>query len=410
MPDTEYEYRTAVTRLDVDSDERRALEETIDAFRDGCQIATDLAWNECYRPDEVQSLAYDTVRDRTGLKSQHAILATHRAAEAIRGCVDRFAADKSATKPTFTAPSVAYDARTLTLFDDGTVSLTTLGSRVRCQLVLPEEDDGYQYQFLDDEAWSLTESTLTARDGAYYLHLGFRRPRTPVLTAEGGTVLGVDLGVENIAVTSTARFFSGSELNHRRRAFKRRRAALRGVGTESSRQTLSRLEGRERRYARDVLHRVANGIIEEAQAYGCRAIALEDLGRLQEITPNIDWFHAWAFRRLADYVEYKATTHGIDVVYVDPANTSRRCPECGCTTAGNRPHRGHFSCLECDRRQHADYNAAINIALRGVRRGQQPSRRTGARRCALKSGTVTPNCEFTAYPDGSEAESADKSL
>jgi len=34
-----------------------------------------------------------------------------------------------------------------------------------------------------------------------------------------GTVLGVDLGIENLAVTSTASFFSGRELTHDLREF-----------------------------------------------------------------------------------------------------------------------------------------------------------------------------------------------
>lgn len=408
VPD-EYSHRTAITRLELSLSERRAIEETIDAYREGCQIATDLAWNECYQPGDVQSLAYDEVRDRTGLKSQHAILATHQAAEAITGCVDRFEAGLQASKPEFTAPSITYDARTMTLFDDGTVSLTTLGSRVRCDLALPSDEDGYQYQYLDDGRWSVAESTLTVRDGECYLHIGFRRPQPDPSIAEGGTVLGVDLGVENLAVTSTACFFSGGELNHRRREFKRRRQRLLERGTESAKETLDSIEGRERRYVRDELHCVSKAIVEEAETQDCHVIALEDLDRIQEVLPRMDWFRSWAYGRLATFIEYKAATRGIEVVTVDSRNTSKRCPECGHVDSTNRPTLAQFRCTKCNRQQHADYNAAVNIGLRYVRRGPQSSRRTGASRCALKSGTVTPSGEFIAHPDGSEVESADKS-
>jgi hypothetical protein len=64
---------------------------------------------------------------------------------------------------------VKYDTRTITLFDDGTVLLSTTASRVRCDLALPDDDDGYQRQYLDSDEWSPTESTLTARDGDYFL-------------------------------------------------------------------------------------------------------------------------------------------------------------------------------------------------------------------------------------------------
>ncbi len=66
----------------------------------------------------------------------------------------------------------------MTLFDDDTVSLSTTESRVRCDLALPDTDNGYQRQYLDSDEWSVTESTLTARDGDYFLHIGFRRPKT----------------------------------------------------------------------------------------------------------------------------------------------------------------------------------------------------------------------------------------
>jgi len=76
------------------------------------------------------------------------------------------------------------------------VSLSTTASRVRCDLALPDADDGYQRQYLDSDEWSVTESTLTARDGDYFLHIGFRRPKNDAErnTAEDGTVLGIDSG------------------------------------------------------------------------------------------------------------------------------------------------------------------------------------------------------------------------
>jgi putative transposase len=37
----------------------------------------------------------------------------------------------------------------MTLFDDETVSLSTTESRVRCELALPDAEDGYQRGYLD---------------------------------------------------------------------------------------------------------------------------------------------------------------------------------------------------------------------------------------------------------------------
>jgi len=409
VPDDEY--RTAVTRLEVSETDRQLLERTISEWQRGCNIAVEKAWgNHDLASRRVQSIAYDEIREQTDLKSQHAVLATHHAAEAMRSCVEQLGYG-AATKPSFTAPTIRYGQRSMTLFEDESISLTTIESRVRCPLALPEEADGYQYQFLDDDSWSLTQSTLTIRDGTFYLHLGFRRPLSPSgSTAEDGTVLGVDLGLDNLAVTSTAQFFSGGQLRHRRQEFERVREGLQQTRTRSAYRTLSRVNGRERRYARDVLHRVANGILAEALRYRCDKIAFESLDDIRNRIPEAGYFHRWAFRLLRSFVEYKARDSGIDVVTVDPSNTSRRCSDCGHTAAENRPTRDQFVCQKCGNEANADYNAAKNVGLRYVRRGLQSSRRTGASRCALKSGTVTPNGNFSPYPDGFEAEFSDKAV
>ncbi|MFC7130081.1 RNA-guided endonuclease InsQ/TnpB family protein [Haloferax chudinovii] len=401
--------RTAITRLSVDGEQRELLEETISEWKRGCQIATDMAWGRCNAKSDVQPLAYDDVREHTGLGSQHAILATHQAAEAITGSLEHRSNGKTVSKPTFTAPTVTYDTRTMTLFDDDTVSLTTTESRVRCPLALPDADDGYQRQYLDSDEWSVTESTLTARNGDYFLHIGFRRPKTDTErnTAEDGTVLGVDLGIENLAVTSTASFVSERELTHNLREFETVRAGLQQTGTRSAHRTLEQSSGRELRYIRDVLHRASNAIVNEARRYECDVIAFEDLTHIRDRT-GASWGHKWAFRTLYEQVEYKAESEGIAVKQVGSAYTSKRCAECGFTADENRPTRNDFQCVKCGSEANADYNAAKNIGMRYVRRGQQSSRRTGDSQLALKSGTVTLSGGFTAHPDGFEAEFMDK--
>ncbi|WP_336361782.1 RNA-guided endonuclease InsQ/TnpB family protein [Haladaptatus sp. ZSTT2] len=405
----DYVRRTAITRLEVTDEQRDLLEETISEWKRGCQLATDMAWGKCNAKSDVQPLAYDDVRECTDLGSQHAILATHQAAQAITGCIERRSKGKKASKPTFTAPTVKYDTRTMTLFDDDTVSLSTTESRVRCPLVLPDANDGYQRQYLDSDKWSVTESTLTPRDGNYFLHIGFRRAKndTERTTAEDGTVLGVDLGIENLAVTSTAFFFNGRELTHDLREFEKVRAGLQQTGTRSAHRTLEQSSGRELRYVRDVLHRASNAIVNEALRYECNVIAFEDLTHIRERT-GASWGHKWAFRTLYEQVEYKAEAVGISVKQVGSAYTSKRCAECGFTANENRLTRDDFRCVKCGAEANADYNAAKNIGMRYVRRGHQSSRRTGNSQLALKSGTVTPSGGFTAHPDGFEAEFMDK--
>ena len=394
----DYHHRTAITRLETTDRQAARLEHTIAEYQRAANIAVD-AGHEIgeRRKTRLQARVYEDIREGTELASQHAILAIHQAAEALRGVHQLRAHGRSPSKPKFTSPTVTYDSRTMTVDrDDESVSLTTTDRRIQCRLVLPTDDDGYQQQYLYSDEWELTESTLTARDGDYCLHLGFRTEATDD-TAECGTVLGVDLGIENLAVTSTAQFVSGRELTHEHREFEKVSGGLQQTGTQSAHRTYVKRGSAQARFNRDYLHRVSNKIVHEAVEYGCTHIAFEDMRYIREGMPGRRKFHQWAHRQLVRRVEYKARAEAIEVVFVEPANTSRRCSECGYTSSANRIERDLFECQDCGSEANADYNAAKNVGLRYVRSGQQTSGRTGDSRLALKSGTVHPDSGFVQY-------------
>lgn len=390
--DEEYHRRTLITRLALSPHDERLLRETTNAWLEACNLASELAWDDVTAARDVQSLAYDHIREKTTLGSQHVILATHSAARAIRSGIERQKSGLKTSQPEFTTPSMSFDSRTMTIFPEKEqVSLTTCGDhdRIRADLVLSENDDGYQQQFLRSAEWQPTESTVHYRDGNWFLHIGVRKPRDERPEIENGTVLGVDLGVEQIAVTSTAKFFSAGELNHRRREFERTRSQLQARGSRSAHRTLERVCGRETKYVKHVLHGVANGIIEEANEHDCDGIIFESLTGIRERIPEATWHSKWAFETLFRFIEYKAAAAGMFVETVDPHYTSQRCPECGDTREANRRSRSWFACHSCGCCGHADYVASKNVASKYLRRDQQASRRRGVSQYALKSGTVS---------------------
>lgn len=77
---------------------------------------------------------------------------------------------------------------------------------------------------------------------------------------------------------------------------------------------------------------------------------------------------------LVNAILVKAEEAGREVVFVNPANTSRRCARCGHTAAENRVTQAKFECLACGHVDHADRNAALNILRAGT------ALRTAARR------------------------------
>lgn len=70
----------------------------------------------------------------------------------------------------------------------------------------------------------------------------------------------------------------------------------------------------------------------------------------------------------------KAESAGREVIAVDPRNTSRQCPECGLTSAENRPTQEKFHCISCGHQEHADTVGATNVLRAGlVRREAAPA-------------------------------------
>ncbi|MFJ2032262.1 RNA-guided endonuclease InsQ/TnpB family protein [Streptosporangium sp. NPDC087985] len=211
------------------------------------------------------------------------------------------------------------------------------------------------------------ESDLVCRDGTWFLIATCEVPDRPVAVPDG--FLGVDLGIANLATTSDGAHHSGKGLNavrHRHRELRRR---LQAKATKSAKRLLKKRRRAEARFAADVNHTIAKRIVTEAERTG-RGIALEDLQGIRERVrlrkPQRVTLHAWSFRRLGGFIAYRAARAGVAVVHVDPAYTSQECSVCGHVDKRSRPGQAIFICTSCGFAEHADVNAARNIAARGV--------------------------------------------
>jgi putative transposase len=201
-------------------------------------------------------------------------------------------------------------------------------------------------------------------------------------TADGW--IGVDLGVENIAVTSDrpmARELMttyGSDapngaagrgsVKDRRTRNRELRQKLQKKNTKSAKRLLRKRAGTEARFAADVNHQIAKRIVAEAERTG-RGIAVEELTGIRERVrlrkPHRATHASWAFAQLGAFLTYKAARAGVPFVQVDPAYTSQRCTACGYIDRRNRTSQSEFVCRYCGFiAEHADILGADNIALR----------------------------------------------
>jgi IS605 OrfB family transposase len=214
------------------------------------------------------------------------------------------------------------------------------------------------------------EADLVHRDGKWFLNASVEAPEAPLAAPVNGFV-GVDMGIVNIATTSDGDRATGAHLNRYRKRQQRMRKRLQAKKTSSARRLLKRRRRKEQRFASDVNHRISKRIVAEAERTG-RGIAVEQLGGIRERVrlrkPQRAMLHSWAFAQLGGFMAYKAQTAGVAFVQVDPAYTSQTCSWCGWIDKRNRRSQGVFECGRCGFVGHADHNAAINIATRGIER------------------------------------------
>jgi IS605 OrfB family transposase len=254
-----------------------------------------------------------------------------------------------------------YDARTYRLLPLDRVSLNTISGRVTCRLLAGRR----QHEMLVDPGWTIGGAELVWRRGVYYLHLT-QTHDAPSLH-ESPEAIGVDLGIVNVATDSEGEQFTGAEVRLIRSRFVARRAALQRRGTRSAKRRLKQMGGRERRYMRDVNHRIAKSLVKKALA-SRKALALEELTGIREGEVTVQREqryerHAWAFSQLRLFLTYKAAWVGVPVLLVDPAHTSQTCSRCGHCERANRQSQSSFRCQQCGFSALADYNAAVNISL-----------------------------------------------
>ena len=412
--------RTAVIKLDIPDGADASLQETVEQFKHCANTASEWCWyGRRQIPEEsgcqpetrrvsgdndgfhvtskakAETALYDQLKTETDLTANLVQKGIRRAVEGVTSGVERLKRGEDTSKPHFSADSVVYDKRSAT-FHRNHVSLSTVDGRIECDYILPDNSETPPTKYVADEDFSFRMGHLQHRDGEWYLHASMQKEtdeQTTESTAGHNTVLGVDLGVENLAVTSTGTFWSADEFNHWRREYEKRRGDLHRCGSRHAHENIDSVGRKETGRSEIYLHTVANELIREATENDCSYIVFEDLTHIRTDLPEASWQHLWAFRRLYEYVEYKAEEHGVEVVQVDPRNTSNRCSTCGFTHPDNR-HGEQFVCQQCGYENHADYNAAKNVGLQYLRRRQNADDGGAPVDVRLNRGTLNVSGEY----------------
>jgi putative transposase len=352
---------TAQVKLLPTPQQAELLKQTLEQANTVCNTISDYAWeNKTFGQYTLHEALYHDLREQFKLAAQVVIRCLSKVADAYK--LDR--KQKRHFKP---LGSIAYDSRILAYrIEDrerAHVSIWTVEGR-QC---IPIVCGNHHWRLLKSQEG---ESDLVYRDGQFYLYTTCgveEREEQPFEEA-----LGVDLGVTNIAVDSDGEVYtanSNAHINTIRHRYRKLRQKLQEKGTKAAKRLLRKRARRERRFAKDTNHCISKRIVAKAQGTG-RAIALEDLegirARVTVKRHQRSTLHSWSFHDLRQKVAYKAKLVGVPVTLVDPRNTSRACPFCGCVDKRNRRTQASFSCVVCGFSGFADHVAAINIGRRAA--------------------------------------------
>ena len=344
----------AQVKLRPTSEQRLALAETLQVTNAACNFLSALAWEQAtFRRYPLHRLAYRQVREQFKLSAQMTVRAIAKVADAYR-------MDRKAMRRFRSTGAVSYDARALRYLKDTRVSIWTSQGRQ----TIPYVCGGQHRELLKRQKG---ESDLVFRDGEFYLMATCEVDEPEPV--EHDDVLGVDLGIVNIAVDSDALSYSGAHVRKLRERHAKLRAKLQRKGTNSAKRLLRKRRRKESRFARDVNHCISKEITRKAECTN-RGIALEDLQgirrRAKATKGQRRELSSWSFYQLRMFIEYKARLAGVSVILVNPRNTSQTCPECGFISKRNRPGRDWFCCIRCSHSGDADHIAAINIGRAAV--------------------------------------------
>jgi putative transposase len=221
------------------------------------------------------------------------------------------------------------------------------------------------------------KSFRVTRDQAGRWHVAFATIPPPVDGPGAGQVVGVDRGVAVSAALSTGELLSVPGLRNgeakRLLCLQRKLArAKRGSNRRRVKVAIARLKAREVDRRKDWVEKTSTDLARRFDLIRVEDLKIKNMvrsarGTIQVPGKNVRAkaglnrsIHAAGWGRLVMRLEEKASGR---VEKVDPAYTSQTCNACGHRDPRNRESQAVFRCRACGHTDHADVNAARNIAV-----------------------------------------------
>lgn len=351
--------RTIVVQLKPTSEQIQILHRTLYQHTACFNAVVQLGFtSKCSNGVELHKQTYYGLRAMyPALPAQLVCAARVRATETVKTALTRLKNKPQTGMPYSQSWPICYDQRSYWVkWETLTCSLASVAGRIEIPFVVPTYAQKYQ-------RGNVGSADLRYRQGTFTLHMVVSLPEPTITPTE--EVVGIDLGLNRPAVTSTKQFLGERRWKEQERRVFRLSRKLQAKGTRSARRHLRKLNGKLLRQRRDHDHVLSKRIVQRTPDGS--TIVLENLTALpsrtmlKKHTETQQRLHSWSFAQFQTFVFYKAQAKGIRVVKVDPRHTSQTCSRCGYQARNNRRSQSLFLCRQCGYCLNADLNASQNI-------------------------------------------------
>ena len=346
---------TVSAKLKPTQQQHTALLQTLRVCNAACDRISLVAFEgKTFRQFDLHAATYHNIREAFALPAQHVVRSIAKVANAYKR-------DTHTLRTFQPTGAIELDARLLAWKVEAQIAgITTLQGRLHipflCSRAQKELLRGKQGQ-----------SDLILREGCFYLCCAVTVEEAQPIVPTG--VIGIDLGITNVATDSDGNRYTGEPIKKVRRKYRRMRQLLAPRKSASARKHRKKLARKEARFVKDANHCISKQLVQRALDRQ-KALAVETLtgirGRGNGLSRAFRTeLNSWAFLQLKQFLSYKATRAGVCVIEVDPRYSSQECSACHHTQRANRRSQESFCCVCCGLKLNADFNASLNLKARG---------------------------------------------
>jgi putative transposase len=211
----------------------------------------------------------------------------------------------------------------------------------------------------------ILSATVSQRAGQWFVSVSTEQPDSEPTIAKNDLV-GVDLGIKNLATLSTGEVFANPKAlksNLRKLKKRQKQASKKQKGSKNYTKAnlkLARLHYKISNIRKDCLHKITSKIVAESQVIVLEDLKVKNMLKNHNLAQAISDVGFYEFRR---QIEYKAKWYGRQVVIADTFYASSKlCSFCGWKNEKLSLKDRTFYCRSCENSIGRDLNAALNLA------------------------------------------------